>query len=184
MPREISDEEYFMLQGKKQIADAVEPIWNDPALSPRAKALFKEKYPQAAIPDYDIEMRLNQRIDREKQLIIDHERNKAQAEQDRKFHETRSKIQNEYGFTDEGMVDLEKFMLEKNIGDYEVAAGYRVAKQPKQSDADADMGRDHYWDHAKQEGFAEVSADPEGWARKQILTAIRRDDEARKQRKF
>jgi hypothetical protein len=184
MPREITDEEYNRLMTRAQIADFVEPIYNHPQLGKEAKRLIKQAYPQVQIPDYDIESRINQRIDHETKRFEEHERKKATEAQEARFQEIRKKTQDEYGFTDDGMKDLEKFMLEKNIGDYEVAAQYRVAKQPRQSDADADDGRDHFWNHSKQEGFADISADPEAWARKQILGAIRRDEDRNKQRRF
>ena len=180
MPREITDEEYNFLKGRQQVADFVETIWNDPALSGEAKRLVKKKYPQVQIPDYDIEEKVNARLDADKKEREDADNKRRTDEQDNQFKELRAKTQKEYGFTDEGMADLEKFMMERNIGDYEVAASYRASKQPKQSDADADPGRDHFWNHQQQDGFAEISADPEKWARKEILGAIRRDaDKAR-----
>jgi hypothetical protein len=182
MPREISDDEYNALMGKAQVADFVETIWNDPQLAPEAKRLVKKKYPQVQIPDYDIESRLHQRVDHEVKRFEEYERKKIADEQERKFQNLRNETKTKYGLTDEGMSDLEKFMMEKNIGDYEVAAEYRIAKTPKQSDAD--YGRDHFWDHSKQKGFSDVSADPEGWARKEILGAIRRDEEKNRQQKF
>lgn len=182
MPKEISDDEYNFLQSKRQIADFVEGIYNDPQLTREAKALIKKKYPQVQIPDYDIENRVNQRIDHETKRFEDLERKRAADEQDKRFKELRAQTQKDYGITDEGMAELEKFMMEKHIGDYEVAASYKVSKEPKQ--IEADHGRDHFWNHAKQEGFADISADPEGWARKEILGAIRRDDDRDKQRKF
>ena len=177
MPREISDEEYQFLKGRQQVADFVETIWNDPALAPEAKKLVKKKYPQVQIPDYDIEEKVNARLDADKKEREEAEQRRTEAEQDKRYKELRAKTQKDYGFTDEGMADLEKFMLERNIGDYEVAASYRASKEPRQSDADADPGRDHFWNHSQQEGFADISADPEKWARKEILSAIRRDDE-------
>ena len=178
--REIEDAEYSFLKSRQQVADFVETIYNDPALSNEAKRLIKKKYPDMQIPDLDIEDKVNKRLDAEKKEREDAEARRANEEADKRFHDTRSRTQKDYGFTDEGMADLEKFMLEKNIGDYEVAASYRASKEPKQSDADADAGRDHFWNHSKQEGFADISADPEKWARKEILGAIRRDqDKAR-----
>lgn len=182
MPREISDEEYGALLGKAQVADFVESIWNDPQLAPEAKALVKKKYPGVQIPDYDIERRINQRVDNEVKRFENYERQKIANKQQEDFKALRASTQQKYNLTDEGMEDLEKFMTEKNIGDYEVAAEYRIAKTPKP--IDDDYGRDHFWDHSKQKGFADISADPEGWARKEILGAIRRDEEKTRQQRF
>ena len=180
MPHELTDEEWAYYQGRKQVADFVETIWNDPTLSSEAKRLVKKKYPQVQIPDFDIEEKVTARLDKEKQEREEAERKRAESEQEKHFKDLRAKTQQEYGFTDEGMKDLEQFMLDNNVGSYEVAASYRASKQPKPSDADADPGRDHFWNHAKQDGFAAISADPEGWARKELLTAIRKDEQKAK----
>jgi hypothetical protein len=177
MPREVSDEEYNFLQGRRQVADFVESIYNDPALSKEAKALIKKKYPQIQIPDYDIEERINQRFSDDRKEREEEKRKVKEDEDNKKFTETRSRVQKEYGFTDEAMKDLEKFMAERNVLDYEVAAEYHVAKNPKQSEADTSDG---LWHHQQQENFAEISKDPEGWARKEILGAIRKDEAAQK----
>jgi|SRR5262245_2812405 len=173
--REIEEAEYQRLKAREQVADFVEPIYNNPKLSKQAKRLIKEQYPDMEIPDLDIEDRLEQRLDAEKKERLDAEQKRDDEAREKHFKELRAKTQKDYGFTDEGMADLEKFMLEKNIGDYEVAASYRASKEPKPSEANADDGRDHFWNHAQQDGFAEISKDPEAWGRKEILTAIRRD---------
>jgi hypothetical protein len=174
MPREVSDEEYNFLQGRKQVADFVESIYNDPVLSKEAKALIKKKYPQVQIPDYDIEERVTSKIEEDRKERESERRAAKEAEQEKQFKETRSQVQREFGFTEDGMKDLEKFMLDKNIGDYEVAATYHASKNPKQSEANYSDG---LWNHAKQDGFAEVAKDPEGWARNELLGAMRRDQE-------
>ena len=177
--REIEEAEYVRLKGREQVADFVEPIWNNPALSKEAKRLVKKQYPNIEIADLDIEDRLDQRLDAEKKEREEAEKKRKDAEWDKQFKDMRAKTQKEYGFTDEGMEELENFMRERNIGDYEVAASYRASKQPKPSDA-ADAGRDHFWNHSKQEGFAEISADPEKWGHRELLTAIRKDQDRSK----
>lgn len=174
MPREISDEEFNFLQGRRQVADFVESIYNDPVLSKEAKALIKKKYPQIQIPDHDIEERVNQRIDEDRKARDEERRAAKEAEQEKQFKETRSKVQQDYGFTEDGMKDLEKFMVEKGVGDYEVAASYQASKNPKQSEANYSDG---LWNHQKQEGFGEIAKDPEGWARNELLGAMRRDQD-------
>jgi len=176
--REIEDEEYNFLKGRQQVADFVETIYNDPALSMEAKRLIKKKYPDMQIPDLDIEDKFTKRLDDDKKERDAAEKARKDEENEKRFTDLRAKTKQEYGFTDEGMADLEKFMLERNIGDYEVAASYRASKEPKQSEADADDGRDHFWNHSQQQGFAEISADPEKWARKEILAALRKDEKA------
>lgn len=173
--REIEEEEYTFLQGRKQVADFVESIYNDPALSKDAKALIKRKYPTLQIPDYDIEERVNARLDADKKDRDDAETKKRQKEEDDRIAGVRKKTQDEYGFTNEGMEKLEKLMVERNIGDYDVAASYMASKEPKTSDAaDYDSTR---WHHERAPGFADIAKDPEAWGRTEIMSAINRDQQ-------
>lgn len=181
MPREITDEEYNFLQGRRQVADFVESIYNDPALSKDAKALIKRKYPQVQIPDHDLEERFNQRLDEEKRLREEEKRAAKEAEEANRFNENRQKVQQEYGFTEDGMKDLEKFMVEKGVIDYQVAAEYQAMKNPKQSDA---TQHDGLWHHQRQDNFAEIAKDPEGWARDEIYGALIRDQAREKGRQY
>jgi hypothetical protein len=176
VPRNISDQEYEYLQGRRQVADFVESIYNDPALSKDAKRLIKRKYPQMQIPDLDIEDRIEARFQEEKKLRDETEA-KARETADREaWQAKRGKTQQEYGLTDEGMVDLEKFMVERNIGDYDVAASYRHQREPKVSSDNGGFGNG-LWEHEKQAGFQDIAKDPEGWGRNEIMKAIRADQE-------
>ena len=76
MPRTITDDEYNFLQNKRMTADFVESIYNDPQLNKEAKRLIKRKYPNLSIPDFDIEEKVNARLDSEKKARDDAERNR------------------------------------------------------------------------------------------------------------
>jgi hypothetical protein len=174
MPRTITDDEYNYLQNKKMTADFVESIYNDPALNKEAKRLIKRKYPNLAIPDYDLEEKVEARLSAADQKKAQ-EAAEAAAKADRDaWNASRSKVQKEYGFTDEGMKDLEKWMHEKAVADHEVAAEYRAAKNPQTSMPTHDS---HFWHHEKSPDFAEIAKDPEAWGRKEILGAIYRDED-------
>ena len=172
MPREVTDEEYAFLQGRRQVADFVESIYNDPTLNKEAKLLIKRKYPNLAIPDYDIEEKVNSRLDAEKKAREDQEEAIRQRQADERIASERSRVQKEYGFTEDGMKQLEDLMLEKNIGDYEAAATYHASKNPKASQPTFDNFR---WNHDRQDSFKQISADPEGWARQELLNAVHAD---------
>jgi hypothetical protein len=174
MPRTISDEEYKYLQDKRMTADFVESIYNDPTLNKEAKRLIKRKYPNLAIPDFDLEQKVEQRFSAEDEKK-QREAAEAAARADREaWNASRAKVQKEYGFTDEGMKDLEKWMHEKAVADHEVAAEYRASKNPQTSNPTYDS---QFWHHEKADGFAEIAKDPEAWGRKEILGAIHRDEE-------
>ena len=181
MPRTIPDEEYQFLQGRRQVADFVEQIWNDPSLNKEAKALVKKKYPQMQIPDYDIEQRVEERLAADKKEREDRDNAQREEAERARFTNVRKKTQDDYGFTDQAMEDLEKFMVERNIGDYEVAASYQASKNPKPSDATFNDGR---WNHDKAPGFKDIAADPEGWGRNELLKTLYAAQEQEKGRRF
>jgi hypothetical protein len=181
MPRQIEDQEYAFLKNRQQVADFVESIYNDPALNREAKALIKKKYPQMQIPDYDIEQRVEERLAADRREREERE-TKEREDRDRKnFDDTRSGTQKRYGLTDKAMEDLEKMMVERNIGDYEVAAEWMATKNPRPSDATFNDGR---WNHDRAPGFAEIAKDPEGWGRNEILKSLYADQERNRNQRF
>jgi ATP-dependent exoDNAse (exonuclease V) beta subunit len=174
MPRTLSDEEYNFLQNKRMTADFVESIYNDPQLNKEAKRLIKKKYPNLAIPDYDLEEKVEQRFSAEEQRK-QKEAAEAAAKADRDaWNASREKVKKKYSFTDEGIKDLEAWMHEKAVADHEVAAEYRASKNPQMSSPTYDS---QFWHHEKAPNFAEIAKDPEAWGRNEILTAIHRDEE-------
>jgi hypothetical protein len=177
MPREISDEEYAFLQGRRQVADFVEPIYNHPTLGKEAKRLIKAAYPQVRIADYDIETKIDTRFEQEKKEREQREAADRQKAQDAKWQGARAKVQKEYGLTEEGMEKLEAFMKDKYIGDYEVAASYVASKEPKTSEPSF---AEHFWHIDRQPGFEDMAKDPEGYAFKEFVQAIKRDEQRAK----
>jgi hypothetical protein len=181
MPRQIEDQEYAFLKNRQQVADFVESIYNDPALNREAKALIKKKYPQMQIPDYDIEQRVEERLAADRREREERE-TKEREDRDRKnFDDTRAGTQKRYGLTDKAMEDLEKMMVDRNIGDYEVAAEWMATKNPRPSDATFNDGR---WNHDRAPGFAEIAKDPEGWGRNEILKSLYADQERNRNQRF
>jgi hypothetical protein len=180
MPRTLSDEEWNFLQGRRQVADFVESIYQDPQLNQEAKALIKKKYPNLKIDDYDLRQEINDRFEKDKQEREEEKRVAKEKEEEDRFKKLRSKTQEDYGFTDEAMGKLEQLMIERNIGDYEAAAMLMASKEPRASDATFDQS---HWHHEKSDGFAEIAKDPEAWGRNELMRAIRRDEERDRQRR-
>ena len=174
--RQLTDEEYNFLQGRRQVADFVESIYNDPQLNREAKALIKKKYPNLQIPDYDIETRVEARFDAEKREREEAEAQKRRTEEDERFKRDRKTTQDKYGFTDDAMGRLEQLMIDRNIGDYEAGAMLMASREPKPMAPGGDLDHSR-WNHQKQDGFAEIAKDPEAWGREQIMRAIQTDQE-------
>ena len=173
MPKQLTDEEYDFLQARRQVADFVESIYNDPQLNREAKALIKKKYPNLQIPDYDIEARLDDRLAKDREERETAEAKKRRAEEDAQFQKTRKATQDKYHFTDEAMGRLEKMMIDRNIGNYEDAAELMAAREPKPIGAT----HDHFYNFEKQDTFKEIAKDPEAWGRAEIMKAIQTDQE-------
>jgi hypothetical protein len=179
MPRTVTDEEYAWLKGKETTANFVESIYNDPQLNKEAKQLIKKKYPNLAIPDYDLEKKIDDKFAARDKQIAD-AREKAQQERHEKtWKQKREETQKGYGFTDEAMEKLERLMVERNIGDYEAGAMLMASKEPKTADAHYET---HLWNHQKKPGWQEIAKDPEGWGSNEILQAIYKDQERLKGR--
>ena len=176
MPRQLTDEEFNFLQGRRQVADFVESIYNDPQLNREAKALIKKKYPNLQIPDYDIETKVEARFDREKQEREEKEAKQRRDEEDERFRRERKATQEKHGFTDDAMGRLEQLMIDRNIGDYEAGAMLLASREPKPSSPGGEFDNSR-WHHEKQKGFDEIAKDPEAWGRDQIMRAIQTDQE-------
>lgn len=174
MPRTISDEEYKFLQDKRMTADFVEGIYNDPQLNKEAKRLIKRKYPNLSIPDYDLEEKVEQRFSAEDQRKQKEAADAAAARDRQAWNASRERVKKQYGFTDEGLADLEKWMHEKAVADHEVAAEYRAQKNPQTSSPTYDS---QFWRHDRAPDFAEIAKDPEAWGRRELLGAMQRDTE-------
>ena len=181
MPRQITDEEYAFLQNKRQIADFAENLYNDPELSRELKGMIKKKHPNMRIDDYDLEQRVEERLAADRREREEQETTRRNDEQQKEFQGVRKKTQEQYGFTDEAMEKLEKLMVERNVGDYDIAAQYMASREPKPIEANFSDGR---WNHDRAPQFAEISKDPEGWARSEILKSLYNDEERRKQQRF
>jgi len=178
MPVTLTDEQAAELRTRlsqaetnRQIAEAASKLWNDPERGNRAKALWKEQFPDSDLAEYDVEQRINQRLDREAQERRDAEKAAREREQDEQLARNRRETQERYKATDDAMTRLEKMMIEKNVGDYEVAAQHFFSREPQPSD---DAGFDsQFWHHDRSDLFKEITADPEEWGRKEILKTIR-----------
>jgi hypothetical protein len=182
MPRELSDEEFAYYEGRRRVADFIETIYNDPALQKDAKRLIKRKYPTMAIADLDLEDKVEARF-AEDQKRRDAEAKAAREAEEKKMQngwkEQRDKVQTEWGFTDDAMKDLEKFMIARNVGDYEIAASYHAPKNPRASEPTSRHGEP--WAHAQDDTFKLIAKDPEGWGKSELIKAIKIDQERARQ---
>jgi|SRR5215469_3186349 len=191
MPVTLTDEQVAELRQRlgqaetnRQIAEAASGVWNDPEFGDEAKRLWKRKYPDTSIPDFDLEQRINKRLDSEREEREAERKASRDREQDQRIAAQRKEVQDSYGFTDDAMKRLEDFMVERNVGDYEVAAEHFASRNPRMSDGQ-DAGYDsQFWHHERQDTFKEIAADPEEWGRKEILKTLREGEQRRPGRQW
>jgi len=180
MPVTLTDEQVLELRQRlgaaetnRQIAEAAAGVWNHPEHGDAAKKIWKTVYPDTSIPDFDLEQRVNARLDKERDEREAERKAARDREQDERISSKRRETQDRYGATDDAMKRLEDLMVERNIGDYEVAAEYMFSREPRMSDGQ-DAGYDsQFWNHERQDTFKEIAADPEGWGRREILKTLR-----------
>lgn len=183
MPRTISDAEYNHLVGRKTVADFVEPIYNSKELGAEARALIKKAYPNLAIEGYDLKQELKSEIAQVRNEFHETERQRRDREEAERFQQVRKKTQDEFKFTEEGMKKLEDLMVERNIGDYRAGALLMASEQPKPVESHIGPAQ-RYWNHEKQDGFDEISKDPEKWGFNQLLQAAERDSQRARNQGF
>lgn len=179
MPVTLTDEQVAQLRAERElwqrehaIAQASTELWNDQALGPEAKSLWKRKWPDSQIEGYDTEQRINARLDKER-AEREEERKKARdREDDDELTARRKALKEKRGFTDDAIERLEKMMVERGISNHEDAADLMAAREPKPSEGTADYDQ-HFWHHDRAPQFKEIAEDPEGYARKEILTTLR-----------
>ena len=185
MPVTLTDEQVAELRTRlgisetnARIAEAAAGLWNDPDTSAEAKALWKRKYPDSDLGDaYNVEQRLNARLDRQEQDAQKREREAREKAIDEQIASKRRDAQERHRATDDAMKRLEDWMVEKNVGDYDVAAEHFFTRQPGTSNGDDSAFDSQFWHHDRSDLFKEISADPEEWGRKEILKTIREGEQ-------
>jgi hypothetical protein len=182
MPVTLTDEQVAELRGRlgaaetnRQIAEASAGLWNDPVFGDEAKALWKKKYPDTAIPDHDLRTELRGELAKDREQREKERKEAADRAEDERIASKRKEAQDSFGLTDDAMKRLEDFMVERNIGDYEIAAEAFVSRNPRVSDGSQEHDS-HFWQHERQDLFAEISKDPEEWGRKEILKTLREQE--------
>lgn len=175
MPVTLTDEqaaalraEYEGLKRKSAVADRATKIWNDPKTSERAKALWKEAYPEDPIEGYDLEQKVNARFDREAKEREAEREKQRENELQAQITAGRSRAK-ERGFTSDAIERMEKMMVERGIRDYDDAMDLMAAREPTPVE---ETSGGHFWNHDKQDGFKDLIKDPEGWGFEEIRKAV------------
>lgn len=180
MPLTLTDEQVAQIRAEReqaardrQVREAAEAIWNDPELSDQAKALWKRKFPEAKIDDYDLKQQIFSRLDAEKAEAEKARREAQEAESVARLQSQKSQVQKEYGFTDDAMERMEREMSERKVYDYEAMAPFFASKEPKPIETYQNQNR---WNHDRSETFKKIAADPEEYAFGEIVNTLREQE--------
>lgn len=164
-------------QAKLALKGAQE-LWNDPKTGDRAKALWKEKWPDSTIDGYDQKQQVQAVVDKFNKDREDEKREAEITARKERLQAQRREVQERRGYTDDAMNRMETMMRDRDILDYEAADLLFASKEPRPSDGGADY-EGHYWNHDKQPAFKEIAADPERWGFNEIVRAVRAGEQQR-----
>ena len=184
MPRQNQDgswayshDEHLYMQQQDRTANFAGSIFNNPKYNKQAKALIKDAYPNLQIPDYDLETTINAKFDERENRIKEAEEKQKYDKQEEERLRLRKEAQDKYNLTDEGMTEVEKLMAEKYIGNYDIAAGHFASSRASSTTPTYD---NQFWHYNRQQGFEEISKDPEAWARTELEKAARAEEQRTK----
>jgi len=183
MPVTLTDEQAQQLEREHQVYLRATKLWNDPATSEEAKALWKKGFPEEPIQGHDDKQQLRSEIQK---LRDERETEKKQAqekEQDTDLARRRADIRSKYNLDDDGLKELEDWMTKRGVADHEVAHSYRESQKPKPSEGTADYQR-HFWHRERNRPeYKEVVEDPEGYAEKEIFGVVKRMQDQERERR-
>lgn len=151
-------------------------------MSDALKEIIKRTHPGIPQEGYDAERRVNQRIDSLESKQEAKERKAREEAEDAAWKAQLDEVRKRYKYNDDDMKRLDKFMRERQIYNPEDAAMVLNQREPKMTDAGDSSGMFH--NYQKQDGWDEVSANPEKWAHDQIYAAAKRQELAEKNQRF
>lgn len=167
----------------KQSLDQIQQFWNDPKFGDRAKALWKEAYPETPIDGYDQKVEVQKVVEQFKDERKK-EREEAELQQrTEKVVSQRKEVQEREKLTDDEMKRMEAMMTERDIYDYEAGALLFAAKNPRPTDASADYDN-HYMQYDKRPEWKELATDPEKWGFETLVKAYREDQRGRNPNRY
>jgi hypothetical protein len=127
---ELDDQVAKNLQAAATLVDTLQ---KDPRTRRGLLGLIKTVKPDASIPELDASKPLEDKIDALPKGFETFKNGLVEKDQNAQLEAERARLRTEHGFTDEGIKELEKFMLAKNVGDHEVARLALEASKPKPS---------------------------------------------------
>ena len=94
-------------------------------------SLIKQANPKFSIPELDAAKPVEDKIDQLQKSFEDFKVSLNQKDADQELQATRARLKADYGYTEEGIKELEKFMIDSNTADHLVAHDALTARRPK-----------------------------------------------------
>lgn len=112
-------------------AGLVDMLGKNPKTRQGLFKLIKEVRPDVNIPEIDAVAATEAKITKVQESIEALTKKLTQDKEDDKLEKERARLTRDHGFTEEGIKELEAFMLKKNVPDHEVARLAMEASRPK-----------------------------------------------------
>lgn len=185
---EVSARDYADLQRFAASGRIAEKVWNDPTHGMRLKALTKEVFPEANIPELDVLNQTNKVREEafaevasmRKDLAEMREENKKRLEEEKNQREEASftqkleTVRKKYNFTDEGMKKVIERMTAHNNPDVEAAAALVLSQEPKHptQSSYAPQTMDLYGSNSGDKKWEELNRNPMAFFDKEVLDIL------------
>jgi|SRR6185312_6684312 len=127
---ELDDQVARNLQAAAALVDT---LTKNPSTRRDLLGLIKKVKPDAYVAELDAQKPLEDKIAALEKRIDDQTTAAMTKDQNSQLESARSRLREQFGYTDEGLKTLEKFMLDTNTADHFVAHDAMQARKPKPS---------------------------------------------------
>lgn len=125
---ELDDQVAKNLQAAAALVDT---LTRNPATRRDLLGLIKKAKPDAYVAELDSQKPLEDKITALTKTVEDLQGSLVQKDQNSQLETARAHLRNQFGYTDEGIKTLEKFMLDTNTADHLVAHDAMQSRKPK-----------------------------------------------------
>jgi molecular chaperone GrpE (heat shock protein) len=139
-------------------------LLNDPKTRKSYLKQIKEKFPTTAIPEIDAAAPVENDMAELKAELQKLRQELKEEKQDNKVLGRFNELKSQRGYTDEGLENIKKLMVEKSIADPEAAADHfdRINHKPQPVEPSAFMGSSAFNQNPKENALEDWLSNPDG----------------------
>lgn len=174
----------------ERLRELADKLWNDKTLGPQVQAFAKGLYPDAKTTADVVDPWVNPLREENKKiadkldaLLAERAEEKKADEQkkgDESFRATLDRVRKDYGLTDEGLDKVVARMKEAGAYDAEAAAAWVARQTPPPAAPGPGWAPEHmnlFGSRKRDEAFAELHNDPQGYMDSQLNEFVRNPDQ-------